>query len=167
MGTVALPMGQRGTRIPIAPAAPSRRSGRPGRGRGRWRSRAGDLSVIQSRQPSRASRPPKPASCSAGVSGPPAAGADDANIRVNVGSDRLRQALPVRPAVPAAVRPQNRGPMMTNCRPERPEPIDLPTASARRRSIHCFLRPQPRLFTRSRLALTGKPCLPYKPRDFE
>src|ERR1700730_5609375 len=33
--------------------------------------------------------------------------------------------------------------------------------------VHPSLRPIFTIFTRSRLALTGKPCLPYKPRDFE
>src|ERR1700680_5031675 len=41
--------------------------------------------------------------------------------------------------------------------------IDAPTAEA----VHRFLSPAFTLITRSRLALTGKPCLPYKPRDFE
>jgi hypothetical protein len=46
-------------------------------------------------------------------------------------------------------------------------PILLSTGPARPRPIHRFSRRPFTFITRSRLALTGKPRLSYKPRDFE
>ena len=143
-----------------------------------WARRPAAISALSGSRPARTASPPIwpacPACGSTSTTRTPKAAACIATCGPPAPAPMTQMSGLIVSGMPSPhVRPSRRGfdpkpgTIHENTRPECLERIALSTGTNGPDDVHRSLSPAAAFITRSRLALTGKPRLPYKPRDLE